>query len=398
MKKIMFYCQYLTGMGHLVRCTEILRHLVKDFKVCFLNGGQIVPQFEIPPDVEVINLPGIRIQNGKLIVVDISQDLKEVKESRKNKLIEVFEQFQPDCLITEFFPFGRRLHSFELIPLLDQVKLSGRSTKIVCSLRDIVMTPQYKNRAKREELVCQWMNDYFDLLLFHSDPKLQRLEESFSKVRDLNCEVCYTGYVTQSPPKTIPPSDEDIASLSQDQPMILASVGGGRHGSELLRTVVEASLILEQHLPHKIVAFTGPFMPKEQFLQLQQLALGKSNITVRRYTSHLIAHMEKADLSISLGGYNTTMNILRTGVRSLVFPSQSAQLTEQSIRADKLEKLGILDILHPSDLQPRDLANRIIACLNKRTVTNIPQRFDLRGAEKTAGLLKALLSCQVVAA
>ncbi len=25
MKKIMFYCQYLSGMGHLVRSTEIVR-------------------------------------------------------------------------------------------------------------------------------------------------------------------------------------------------------------------------------------------------------------------------------------------------------------------------------------------------------------------------------------
>ena len=45
MKKIMFYCQNLLGMGHLVRSTEIVRSLIKDFKVCLINGGEIVPGF-----------------------------------------------------------------------------------------------------------------------------------------------------------------------------------------------------------------------------------------------------------------------------------------------------------------------------------------------------------------
>ncbi len=60
MQKIMFYCQNLLGMGHLVRSTEIIRSLVKDFKVCLINGGQILPGFEIPSTVEVINLPAVR--------------------------------------------------------------------------------------------------------------------------------------------------------------------------------------------------------------------------------------------------------------------------------------------------------------------------------------------------
>ena len=42
MKKIMIYCQHLAGMGHLVRCREIMRALSQDFKVCFVSGGRIL--------------------------------------------------------------------------------------------------------------------------------------------------------------------------------------------------------------------------------------------------------------------------------------------------------------------------------------------------------------------
>jgi predicted glycosyltransferase len=107
MKKIMFYCQYLSGMGHLVRSREIVRSLVKFFQVYFINGGPILEGFEMPAQVELIRLPALWLEDGKFCVADTSKSVEEIKEIRKNQLITVFDQIQPDCLITEFFPFGR---------------------------------------------------------------------------------------------------------------------------------------------------------------------------------------------------------------------------------------------------------------------------------------------------
>ena len=53
-------------MGHLVRSAEIIRSLVKDFRVCFVNGGQLVSQFELPPEVETVYLPALREEAGIL--------------------------------------------------------------------------------------------------------------------------------------------------------------------------------------------------------------------------------------------------------------------------------------------------------------------------------------------
>ncbi len=403
MKKIMFYCQNLLGMGHLVRSTEIIRSLVKDFKVCLINGGQIVPGFEIPSAVEVINLPAVRSERvqGKgqkeLRVVDSSQSIEEVKKFRKNKLLTLFDQFQPDYLITEGFPFSKHLLSFELIPLLEKVKSTECSTKVVGCIRDILLCKEEQQRAEVKEKICGWINKYFDMLLIHSDPKVHRLEESFSRVKDLNCEICYTGYVVQSPPENIAPTEEDIAEFNGKEPMIVVSVGGGRLGYNLLKTIVEAASILERTIPHRIRVFTGPFMLEEKFLELQKAANNQANITLRRYTSQLLTYMEKADLSISLCGYNTTMNILSTGVRSLVLPSDKDR--EQVIRGEKLEKLGLLEVIRPNDLQPERLAEKIIDSLNKESVVDASSCFELQGAKNTATLLKKkLMQIQICAA
>jgi predicted glycosyltransferase len=405
MKKILFYCQNLLGLGHLVRTREIIRHLVKvkDFKVCLIEGGQRVEGFEMPPEVEVIHLPTLQVgvtaalmPEKTLKVVDSSLSIEEVKEIRKNTILKVFEEFQPDCLITEGYPFSKKHSlSFELVPLLERVKSTKGKTKVVCSLRDIIMVKEFKDRAKEEEERCQFMNQYYDLLLFHSDPKVRRLEENFSKpetLKTLNCQVHYTGYVMQSMPENQTIFDEDIASLSSQEPTILVSIGGGKLGHELLESIVKAAPILQKYIPHKLQIFTGPLMPKEKFLELQSLAADKPNVNIRQYTTQLMAHMNKASLSISLGGYNTIMNILGTGVPSMIYPANKDR--EQAIRAEKLETLGILQIIRPSDLEPTRLAEKIITYLHKETIGNTSETFEIEGAQKTTDLLKTLLEYQ----
>lgn len=396
MKKIMFYCQNLLGMGHLVRATEIIRSLIKDFQVCLVDGGQIVEGFDIPKEVEVVRLPAIRAEYKQIKVVDSSLSLEELQQLRKQKLLQTFEQFQPDCLMTEGYPFSKKKSlSFELVPLLEKIQSEGRKTKVVCSLRDIIMVKQYSDRAQEEEKRYQFMNQYYDMLLIHSDPKIHRLEENFSRAKDLTCSVYYTGYVAQSSPKSPILTAEDLVGLNKQEPMILVSVGGGRLGHDLLDCMIDTASIIQKQLPHHIQIFTGPFMPEEKFSQLQTLAEDLTNITIRRYTSNLLSYMKKASLSISLGGYNTTMNVLRTEVNAMIYPSNKD--SEQIIRAEKLENLGIVKVIRPEDLQSDRLAQKIITCLKQDSLIHTRELLQLEGAQKTAQLLKELLQTQVTA-
>ncbi|WNZ43792.1 glycosyltransferase [Leptolyngbya boryana CZ1] len=385
MKRLMFYCQHILGMGHLVRSMEIVRGLVPDFQVCFINGGEIVEGFEVPSTVEVVNLPAIKTDSEfqELQVVDLNYTLEEVQEMRRAELLRVFDCFQPDVFMVELFPFGRRRFSFELIPLLERAKTRG--TKVVCSLRDIVVTKS--DRTKHEEKVCKLMNQYFDLLLVHGDPQFQPLEETFSRVEDLSCEVQFTGYVVQSQPETV----ADCSSLNLGRPLILVSVGGGRFGHELLDCVVEAAPILKHQIPHQIQMFTGPFMPDWKLLELQSNAATYPNINVDRYTPNLLSYMRRADLSISMSGYNTTMNVLTTGVRAMLLPFTGNDDQEQRIRAQKLTNLGVVEMIRPEDLEPNRFARKVITYLQQQ-----PNRsqFDCAGVEKTATQLKQFLNQQ----
>ena len=380
----MFYCQHILGMGHLIRSVEIVRGLIPDFQICFINGGQIIPEFEFPTEIEVINIPAVKTDSefNELRPVDDSLTMAEVETVRTKMLLDTCDRFQPDILIIELFPFGRRRFSFELIPLLEKAKAMG--TKIVSSVRDIVVTKQ--NQQRHEEKVCRLINKYFDLLLIHGDPNFVKLNLSFSRIDDLNCPVHYTGYVVQPVPKT--------HQIILDKPTILVSVGGGRFGHDLLECVARTAPILRDKIPHHIQVFTGAFSPDEVLIKLQDLTKDSDNITCDRYTTNLLDYMLQADLSIGMGGYNTTMNILSTGVRAMMMAFQGNNDKEQLTRLGKLDKIGRVRMIQPQDLDPEQFARNVVNYLQYQPAK---LEVDLQGATNTAYYLKKLVEPSLLA-
>ncbi len=405
MKRVLFYCQNLLGMGHLVRTTELMRELVKTFEVCLIEGGQKVAGFEMLPKVEVVQLPTIQVevfdslQVGKeLQVIGSTLTLAEVKEFRQQKLIEVFDRFQPDVLITEGYPFSKnKALAFEMVPLLEHVRNSNRFPKgdaartiqVICSLRDIIMVKEFADRDAEEKRRCEFVNQYYDAILLHSDPAIHRLEDNIANAGYLTCPVYYTGYVVQSEPDRVEFDPADLALLNDPTPKIVVSIGGGKLGHDLLERIVQAAPLIEQETIHRIVIFAGPLMDEPKYRQLVKLAQGKMNVSLCRFTPSLIAYLDRADLSISLGGYNTTMNILKTGVKSMIYPSDKDR--EQAIRAEKLEQLGLLKIIDKSELDPEVLARSIVDYLAEESTLNLEYALQLDGAQKASMILQGLL-------
>ncbi|MEA5466830.1 glycosyltransferase family protein [Leptothoe sp. PORK10 BA2] len=385
MQKIMFYCQHILGMGHLIRSMEIVRGLTADFEVCFINGGEVVQGFQAPPGVQVINLPAIKTDTEfrALIPVNSTLTIEETQDIRRQKLLDILHSFRPDVLVIELFPFGRRRFSFELIPLIEAAK--AQNAKVVSSLRDIVVTK--KDQARHEAKIVRLINQYFDQLLIHGDPELHPLEDSFSRVDDLNCDVRYTGYVVQQHENN-QHTIADAIALGKKEPLILVSIGGGRFGHELLDCVIQAAAILESKIPHRIQIFTGPFMPDDKFWALKNAAKDCRNLYIRRYTPTLLSYMQRAELSISMSGYNTTMNILTTGVRALMLPFTGNDDQEQTMRVERLSQLGKVRRIQPEDLQPERFAAAVTEHL-QHTPSQI--EFDLNGVTKTVQSIKALL-------
>ena len=376
----MVYCQHVLGIGHLCRIMLILQQMDKH-KITLVLGGPPV-SVRLPDHVQVVQLPGLRMDEefSGLLPVESGQDVAAIKDQRTQQLLNLFNDLQPDLLLVELFPFGRNAFCFELLPLLEQVK-KQQKCQVVCSVRDILV--ERDNRIKFEHRVVDRLNCYFHLLLIHGDPELICLNETFSRMEDIKIPVSYTGYICQPPN----PGDRERIRRSlhfddEDQ-LIVISAGSGSVGTSLLLATVNAFPYLNPAHRIGMQIFTGPYMVDSDFKQLS--ASENNNICIKRFSDDFPSWLAAADLSISMGGYNTTMNLIASGCRALVYPF--AQNHEQRMRAKRLEKRGHLQLLTDIDLHPAALADKISCIL---TTTPEPPAIMLNGAARTAEQLTRL--------
>ena len=381
---IIFYCQYVWGMGHFIRSLEFTRAL-SDHNVTLIAGGQEV-EVDLPDHVQLVRLPVLYMDEKftRLIPGIPDQSVKQIQHQRKKTVYSLMEHLQPDLFIVELYPFGRSIFGFELEPLLEDIR-EGRfgHVKTVCSLRDILV--EKKDPSAYEERVLQKLNRNFDALLIHSDPALLRLEETFTRVRDIKIPVVYTGFITQ---QTDPANGRSLRrelAISCGQKFIVASAGGGRSGYRLLTSVIDACELLRGKLPIRLEVFTGPFMENEEFEKLSVRT--SAGFRIRRYTKRFLDYLYAADLSVSLAGYNTCMNLLVTKVPALVYPYSRQQ--EQPLRANRIKNLLPMKILSSADIRPIPLSRHIDQLLHHPEIPDRPS-VDFHGAANAANFLRKL--------
>ncbi|PKN41669.1 MAG: hypothetical protein CVU60_09775 [Deltaproteobacteria bacterium HGW-Deltaproteobacteria-18] len=382
--KILHYTQYVFGIGHLFRSMAIDRALAP-LTVDLVTGGAGVP-IPMPDNVRHHAMPAIRMDENYGSVLAVVGELEDTWREREAMLLDLFRDLEPDVVLVEMFPFGRRVFARELLPLFECNRRRPRPAKILCSVRDILV--EKKDQAKFEKRVLGWLNPWFDGVLVHSDPDLIRLDRTFSRVADITCPVWYTGYVAEGPSLPDKAAARESLGLPPDGTVILASAGSGTIIRDLLDPIMEASIQLGAHFPHKLLMFTGPNAPIEERQRLEDRSRAHPDATVREFTPRFPDHVLACDLSVSRGGYNTTMNLLACGARGLMHPYGHDR--EQRMRLAALSALGHVGLLEDADLEPNRLAGIMEDALRREHAPARPLRLD--GDRESAGIIRRLAS------
>jgi predicted glycosyltransferase len=382
--KILMYCQYVLGIGHFFRSLEIARAL-EGHEVVLVTGGPAV-EAALPAHVRPARLPGLAMDDefSRLYAVEPGRSVEEVKQARVEMLFRLFQEEAPDLFLVELYPFGRGSFRFELEPVLEAARTGGLpACRVVSSLRDILV--EKKDPGAHEERVLRALNRSFDALLVHADPSLVRLEETFSRTADIAMPVVYTGFVTARPEPGAGERLRGRLGLGPSDRLVVASAGGGGVGGRLLEATLAAFDLLPDEPAAHLHLFTGPFMDEASYAALAARDGGR--VKVARFTPDFLDVLAAADLSVSLAGYNTSMNVLAAGAPALLWPF--AQNREQRLRAEALAGRGVATVLEDADLEPKRLAGLMAERLERpeRVTTSI----DLDGAAHTARWLEAFM-------
>lgn len=376
--KLLFWVQHLLGIGHLRRAATLARALCRaGFDVKVVSGGLPVPGLDVGA-AEFVQLPPTRAIDVyfKVLVDEAGEEIDDAwRKKRKNRLIEIHDDFRPDIILTELFPFGRRQLRSELVPLLEHARRREQRPLIACSVRDILVAPA-KDERMREML--ERARRHYDLVLIHGDPDLVSFDETFPHMAEIGDLARYTGYVV----------DRELAAPSTSrEDGVIVSAGGGAVSEPLLRAALAARPLTQlASEPWRILV--GHSLSDEVYAELR--AAAPAGVTVERARPDFTSLLRTASLSVSQGGYNTVMEVLDAGIRAVIVPYAGGLETEQTLRARRLAERSVLQVVEESELTPEAIAAAVdqAAAGPPATLAGL----DTSGADVTPRLLREALA------
>jgi predicted glycosyltransferase len=366
--RVLFYVQHLTGIGHLKRCSVIVRAMTgAGLDVVVVAGGRPVPDIDFG-GASVVHLPLVEARDVETyrLIDERRRDVGwRLRWRRRRELLRLFHDFAPRAVVTDLFPFGRLQFCYELVPLLEA---AARAKCVrISSMRDIV---EPKRRAAHNKRMIALAERHFDRLLVHGDPSFIPFEHSLPAAARLRARLEYTGYAVEAP-----------RAESGERNEVLISVGGGAGGERLLQTALAARPLSRFHA-HPWRLLCGLNAGSERVEALRRDA--PEGVIVEWNRQDFPALLGTAAVSVSQAGYNTTLELLAARVPAVLVPFARDGETEQGQRCRALAARGLVRVVTEDALTPASLAQAVDeACAPPEEL-----RIDLRGAERTAWLVR----------
>lgn len=378
-KTVLFYCQHSIGIGHLVRSFAIINALKKSFHVTLISGGDFPKGQTVPEGINFIQLPPVGIdENNALRAIGTSDSTHNVMRIRQKMVISTYDEIRPDVFISEYFPFGKIQFMGELLPILKRIKSSDKPVQVVCSLRDI-MEPSSMAKKLQQDFSIKIINEYYNSLLVHGDEHFLTLDETCPQISRINIPITYTGYVTDQ--HYLPKRNRE------NYKEIVLSAGGGKIAPPFVTKMVRSFQKFGFGDDTILRVIAGPIYPNDEWDILQELVINDTRILLNRSVENLSEVWKNARLSISLGGYNTLMEVICSRIPALIIPYNNDSNGEQEIRANKLQEAGLAETIYLEDSSEEELA---LAVKNALVFVPADKELNLNGAENTRRIIEQM--------
>ena len=379
--RVMIYVQHLLGVGHLHRVAAIARAAHRGGCETFLvSGGMPDPTLHGLDGIRFAQLPPARAKDASFRIL-LDENGEQVTDAwramRIERLNALFDDFAPDAVITELFPFGRRPMRFELLPLLQRMRAMSPRPLVFSSVRDILVD---RSKPERDLDTIAWLQEYYDGAFVHGDENLVPFEKTFPLAERIAGQLHYTGYIVEQ---------HSVPATGDGDGEVLVSAGGGAVGMPLFRCALAARpLSAARDLPWRILVSR-----QEDAADVAALhEMAGPGVTIEPVRPDFPGMLRRCRLSVSKAGYNTVMETLASRARAVVVPFAGGEETEQALRANLLAERGLMRTVRESDLTPQGLAQAIDEALALPPAPDAAIRLD--GADETIRLIRQFLAAR----
>lgn len=359
--RVLIVVTHLLGTGHLARALVLGKAFAaRGWDVRVASGGRPVPHLDTS-GVTLVQLPPVHVVGTDFAQLHGPNGPADAAymQKRLDALLAALEP-RPDLLITELFPFGRRVLRTEFGALL----MAAQGIPSLASIRDILAPPSKPARAK---WTAGLVEAHYDGVLVHSDPGLIPLEASWPVTPALAARLRYTGFVA-------PPAPETSAAGRGE---VLVTAGGGGVGEALFAASAEAAAA----------------DPARTWRCLTRLPLtGPPNMITEPPRPDFRQMLTGAAAAVCMCGYNTALDVLQTGARAVFVPFDEGGEVEQGLRAAKMAGLPGIEVLRSAELTAQALRGALDKAAQDRP--RAPRVQGMDGAQRSVDIAEALLNAR----
>ncbi len=371
--KILMYSHDSYGLGHLRRTLALAEAFVgadPSTSVLILTGSTVSGTFRMSPGIDLVKLPSaIKVASGVYEASRMSVDFENLKDLRSALILSAVKAFDPDAFIVDKSPLGMKR---EVYPALKFLRKKRPSTLTVLGLRDVMDDPALIRRNWREGRIAPAIEDFYDTILVYGPREVYDPLPEYG-LSDATLRRChYVGYVGRT--STL----DETSDLAFQPGYVLVTAGGGGDGFDLIKNYLESLRRPEPAFESLVV--TGPMMDDESKMEIEHLARGL-RVRVMEFRADMECLIHRAGAVVSMGGYNSTIELLAARKRALIVPRVEPRV-EQLIRAERLSRLGLVEMIHPDDLTPETMRARVERLLERDPASAPRVEVDLSGASR----------------
>jgi predicted glycosyltransferase len=378
--RVMFYSHDSYGLGHLRRTSTLAAALLRRMPkaaVLIATGSPVATHFAPPPGADLVKLPSVTKDNGGAYLPrTLSGDLPLTLHLRRSLLEATFTAFSPHLLVVDHQVTG--LHG-ELLPVLEQARRAGART--ILGLRDVIDEPEAVARDWNRPDVRRALACLYDRVCVYGSPIVFDSRREYPVPPELAERVTFTGYVVRPAPA---PS---VRPLPAERPQVLVTVGGGEDGGGRLQTYLDCLTLGPVDWDSTVVL--GPLLDPTAGRHIKRQARMLDGVTVHAFHSDLPRLLSESHAVVSMAGYNSTAEILQSGVSAVLLP-RTFPRREQLLRASRLADLSLAQCLPTPDA--RGLRAAVQAALARPGGTRAAKGLlPLDGDERLVALASELL-------
>jgi predicted glycosyltransferase len=376
------------GLGHTRRHIAIaaaLAEMAPRASILLASGADDVYRLGLPPRVDALKLPGLRkVANGHYQSRRMDIPTAEIRALRSALLETAVKSFRPDLVLVDKHPFGP---GGEFTAALVALKRAGG--RAAFGLRDIL--------DERTAVLSEWkatnvherIAEFYDRVLVYGERTVFDPIAEYQFPKSVAARTRFCGYVLNrdEPNGAAVPTVPPLQLEARARPAVIATTGGGEDGFFLLETFIRAAA----EAPWRGIAITGPMTPEHEVKTLFGMA-AELGVTIYSFLPNFSSLFFAVDAIVSMGGYNTLVEAVATGVPIVCVP-RVVPRREQQLRAQAFERLGLLRTLPRDALSVETLRQSVRLALQTPRCENLDRvnaalTFD--GARQAAGHLLAL--------